>query len=107
MCINRTVCPRIGGNISGKHMPTVRPMKPIAIMCIHMSYRKNISEKNTEIIDNIIPIKSNVNDSLTLSWSRKYHPYILQKLASEEPIASINCGILDYDTVIEKITDTV
>ncbi len=59
MCINRTVCPRIGGNISGKYMATVRPMKPIAaIMCIHMSYRKNISEKNTEIIDNIIPIKS-------------------------------------------------
>jgi hypothetical protein len=67
MCINRTVRPRIGGNISGKYMATVIPMKPIAIMCIHMSYRKNISEKNTEIIDNIIPIKSNVNDSLTLS----------------------------------------
>jgi len=33
-------------------------------------------------------------------------PNILQKLASEEPIVSINCGILDNDTVIEKITDT-
>jgi hypothetical protein len=67
MCINRTVRPRIGGNISGKYMATVIPMKPIAILCIYMSYRKNISEKNTEIIDNIIPIKSNVNDSLPLS----------------------------------------
>jgi hypothetical protein len=61
ICIYRTVRPRIAGNISGKHMTTVRPMKPIAIMCIHMSYRKNISEKNTEIIYNIIPIQSNVN----------------------------------------------
>src|SRR5574342_562837 len=63
MCKNRTVRPRIGGNISGKYMATVRPMKPMAVMCIHMSCRKNTSEKNTEIIDNIIPIISNVNDS--------------------------------------------
>ena len=51
MCINRTVRPRIGGNMSGKYKATVRPIKPIAVMCIHMSYRKNISEKNIDIID--------------------------------------------------------
>lgn len=33
-------------------------------------------------------------------------PSNLQKLASEEPIMSINCGILDVDTIIENITDT-
>ena len=67
MCINRTVRPRIGGNMSGKYKATVRPIKPIAVMCIHMSYRKNISEKNIDIIDNVIPINSNVNDSFEIT----------------------------------------
>ena len=67
MCINRTVRPRIGGNMSGKYKATVRPIKPIAVMCIHMSYRKNNSEKNIDIIDNVIPINSNVNDSFEIT----------------------------------------
>jgi len=53
--------------MSGKYKATVRPIKPIAVMCIHMSYRKNNSEKNIDIIDNVIPINSNVNDSFEIT----------------------------------------
>jgi hypothetical protein len=67
ICINRTVRPRIGGNMSGKYKATVRPIKPIEVMCTHISYRKNIFEKNIDMIDNVIPINSNVNDNFEIT----------------------------------------
>ena len=61
----RTVLPIIGGNIIGKYNAIVMPMKPIAVMCIHISYKENKSAKNREIMDRVIPKKRNTKDNLT------------------------------------------
>lgn len=63
---NRTGLPRIGDSISGKYIATVNPIKPIAVICIHVSYRTKLPENNTERIDNTLPIKSNANDSFAI-----------------------------------------
>ena len=61
----RTVLPIIGGNIIGKYNAIVMPMKPIAVICIHISYKENKSGKNREMMDRVIPKKRNMKDSLT------------------------------------------
>ena len=61
----RTVLPIIGGNIIGKYNAIVMPMKPIAVICIHISYKENKSSKKREMMDKVIPKKSNMNDNLT------------------------------------------
>ena len=41
----RTVLPIMGGNIIGKYNAIVMPMKPMAVICIHISYKENRSAK--------------------------------------------------------------
>ena len=64
-CEKRTVLPIIGGNIMGKYNAIVTPMKPMAVICIHISYKANRSAKNREMMDRVIPKKRNMKDSLT------------------------------------------
>jgi len=64
-CEKRTVLPIIGGNIIGKYNAIVMPMKPIAVICIHISYKENKSGKNREMMDRVIPKKRNMKDNLT------------------------------------------
>lgn len=69
---NRTGLPRIGESIRGKYIAPVNPINPIAVICIHMSYRTKLPEKNTESIDNTLPIKSNANDSFAITRVNLY-----------------------------------
>lgn len=64
-CEKRTVLPIIGGNIIGKYNAIVMPMKPMAVICIHISYKENKSVKNREMMDMVIPKKRNMKDNLT------------------------------------------
>ena len=64
-CEKRTVLPIIGGNIMGKYNAIVMPMNPMAVICIHISYKENRSAKNREMIDRVIPKKRNMKDNLT------------------------------------------
>lgn len=64
-CEKRTVLPIIGGNIMGKYNAIVMPMKPMAVICIHISYKENKSAENREMIDRVIPKKRNMKDNLT------------------------------------------
>ena len=64
-CEKRTVLPIIGGNIMGKYNAIVIPMKPMAVICIHISYKENRSAKNSEMMDKMIPKKRNTNHNLT------------------------------------------
>ena len=49
----------------GKYNAIVMPMKPMAVICIHISYKENKSAKNREIMDSVIPKKRNTKDNLT------------------------------------------
>ena len=65
-CVNRIVRPKIGDNNSGRYKATVRPMKPMAIMCIHISYMTNMPGRYIEVIDNAIPARRNAKDNLAI-----------------------------------------
>jgi len=64
--VNRIVRPKIGDNSNGRYKAIVRPMKPIAIMCIHISYMTNMLGRYIEVIDNIIPTNRNANDNFAI-----------------------------------------
>ena len=65
-CVNRIVRPKIGDNNNGRYKAIVKPMKPMAIMCIHISYMTNMPGRYTEVIDNEIPAKRNANDNFEI-----------------------------------------
>lgn len=65
-CVNLIVRPKIGDNSNGRYNAIVRPMKPMAIMCIHISYMTNMFGRYIEVIDNVIPTNRNANDNFAI-----------------------------------------
>ena len=65
--VKRIVRPKIGDNNSGRYKATVRPMKPMAIMCIHISYMTNMPGRYIEVIDKPIPTKRIANDNFAIN----------------------------------------